>query len=61
MEDRDEKTNCGASGAALGTTVSKATPGKQVSVPSESLLEFRIEQPVSLAVARGAQVLQGEQ
>lgn len=50
-----------ASGAALGTTVSKATPGKQVSVPSESLLEFRIEQPVSLAVARRAQVLHGEQ
>ncbi len=49
-----------ASGAALGTTVSAATPGKQVAVPSESLLEFRIEQPVTLAVARGAQVLQGE-
>ncbi len=40
------------SGAALGTTVSAATPGKQVSVPSESLLEFRLEQPVSLPVER---------
>jgi hypothetical protein len=36
------------SGAALGTTVSAAKGGKQVSVPSESLLEFRLEQPASL-------------
>jgi hypothetical protein len=41
-----------ASGGALGATVSAATPGKQVAVPSESLLEFRLEQPVSLPVAR---------
>jgi hypothetical protein len=39
------------SGAALGTTVSAATKGKQVSVPSESLLEFRLAQPVTLPVA----------
>jgi hypothetical protein len=39
-------------GAAAGTTVSAATKGKQVSVPSESLLEFRLQQPVSLPVAR---------
>lgn len=39
------------SGAVAGTTVSAATKGKQVSVPSESLLEFRLEQPVSLPVA----------
>jgi len=41
-----------AAGAATGTTVAAATPGKQVSVPSESLLEFRLQQPVSLPVAR---------
>ena len=40
------------SGAASGTTVSAATKGKQVSVPSESLLEFRLEQAVNLPVAR---------
>lgn len=39
-------------GAAAGTTVSAATKGKQVSVPSESLLEFRLQQPVTLPVAR---------
>lgn len=39
-------------GAAVGTTVSAATKGKQVSVPSESLLEFRLQQPASLPVAR---------
>ena len=39
-------------GAAAGTTVSAATKGKQVSVPSESLLEFRLQQPASLPVAR---------
>jgi hypothetical protein len=37
-------------GAAAGTTASAASKGKQVSVPSESLLEFRLEQPVSLPV-----------
>jgi hypothetical protein len=38
------------SGAALGTTVSAAKEGKQISVPSESLLEFRLAQPASLPV-----------
>lgn len=41
-----------AAGAATGTAVSAATKGKQVSVPSESLLEFRLKQPVTLPVAR---------
>jgi hypothetical protein len=36
------------SGAAVGTATSAATSGQQVSVPSESLLEFRLEQPTSL-------------
>jgi hypothetical protein len=40
------------SGAAVGTTVSAATKGTQVSVPSESLLEFQLEQPATLPVAR---------
>jgi hypothetical protein len=40
------------SGAALGTTVAAAKGGKQVSVPSESLLEFQLEQPASLPVQR---------
>lgn len=40
-----------ASGAALGTTVSAATKGKQVSVPSESLLEFQLAQPASIPVS----------
>lgn len=39
------------SGAAAGTAASAATEGKQVSVPSESLLEFRLGQPASLPVA----------
>jgi hypothetical protein len=40
-----------AAGAATGTVASAATEGKQVSIPAESLLEFRIEQPVALPVA----------
>ncbi len=39
-------------GAGAGTAVSAASKGKQVSVPSESLLEFRLEHPVSLPVAK---------
>jgi hypothetical protein len=39
-------------GAAAGTTVAAATKGKQVAVPSESLVEFRLQQPVGLPVAR---------
>ena len=38
------------SGAAVGTAAS-ATKGKQVAVPSESLLQFRLAQPVRLPVA----------
>lgn len=40
------------SGAAAGTAVSAANEGKQVSVPSESLIEFRLGQPTSLPVTR---------
>lgn len=40
------------SGAAAGTAVAAAKPGQQVSVPSESLLEFRLAQPAHLPVAR---------
>lgn len=40
------------SGAAAGTAVSAAKPGQQVSIPSESLLEFRLAQPAHLPVAR---------
>jgi hypothetical protein len=39
-------------GAAAGGTVAAATKGKQVQVPSESLIEFRLQQPVSLPVGR---------
>jgi len=35
-------------GAGAGTAVSAASEGKQVSVPSESLLEFRLAQPLTL-------------
>jgi len=41
-----------AAGAATGTTVSAARRGNQISIPGETLLEFRLEQPVSLPVAR---------
>jgi len=41
-----------AAGAATGTAVAAGTKGKQVSVPSESLLEFRLQQAVTLPVAR---------
>lgn len=39
------------SGGALGGSVSAATPSRQANVPSESLLEFRLEQQVRLPVA----------
>jgi len=39
------------SGAAVGTGASAATEGKQVSIPSESLLEFRLAQPASIRTA----------
>lgn len=41
-----------AAGAAGGTVLSGATKGEQIAIPSESLLEFRLQQPVSLPVAR---------
>lgn len=39
-------------GAAGGTAVAAAGKGKQVVVPSEALLEFRLEQPTTLPVAK---------
>ena len=44
-------------GAATGTAVSAGTKGQQVAVPSESLLEFRLEQPIALPVVRSKGVL----
>jgi hypothetical protein len=41
-----------AAGGATGATVSAATGGSQISIPSESLIEFRLEQATSLPVAR---------
>jgi hypothetical protein len=37
-------------GAAAGTALSAAKKGEQISIPSESLLEFRLAQPVTLPV-----------
>lgn len=39
-------------GAAGGTAASAATGGEQISIPSESLVEFRLAQGVSLPVAK---------
>jgi hypothetical protein len=39
-------------GAAGGTALAASKKGEQLQVPSESLLEFRIEQPVSLPIGR---------
>ena len=39
-------------GAAGGTAVAASKKGEQLQIPSESLIEFRLEQPVSLPVAR---------
>jgi hypothetical protein len=41
-----------ASGAAAGTIIAGSKKGEQLVIPSESLLEFRLQQPVSLPVAR---------
>lgn len=41
-----------AAGAATGTAVAASKKGQQLQIPSESLLEFRLEQPTSLPVAR---------
>lgn len=38
-------------GAGAGTAVAASRRGQQLQIPSESLLEFRLEQPVSLPVA----------
>ncbi|MGB8540488.1 MAG: hypothetical protein WCD49_02510 [Candidatus Acidiferrales bacterium] len=39
-------------GAGAGTAISASKKGEQISIPSESLLEFRLQQPVSLPVAK---------
>jgi hypothetical protein len=40
-----------AAGAATGTAVAASKKGQQLQIPSESLLEFRLEQTVALPVA----------
>jgi hypothetical protein len=40
-----------AAGAATGTAVAASKKGEQLQIPSETLLEFRLQQPVSLPVA----------
>jgi hypothetical protein len=37
-------------GAAGGTAIAASKKGEQLSIPSESLLEFRLTQPVTLPV-----------
>lgn len=39
-------------GGGAGTAVAASKKGQQLQIPSESLLEFRIEQPVTLPIAR---------
>jgi hypothetical protein len=39
-------------GAAGGTAIAASKKGEQLSIPSESLLEFRLEQPASLPMSR---------
>jgi hypothetical protein len=39
-------------GAGAGTAVAATKKGQQLSIPSESLLEFRLAQPVALPIAR---------
>jgi hypothetical protein len=39
-------------GAVGGTAIAASKKGEQLSIPSESLLEFRLEQPASFPVAR---------
>lgn len=43
-----------ATGAGAGTAIQVMTKGEQVHVPSETLLDFRLENPVSLPVAQTA-------
>ena len=40
-------------GAAGGTALAGSKKGEQLQIPSESLLEFRLEQPVSLPITEG--------
>jgi outer membrane lipoprotein SlyB len=40
-----------AAGGATGTAVAGAKKGQQLQIPSETLLEFRLQQPVSLPAA----------
>jgi hypothetical protein len=40
------------SGGALGAGTTAASSGKQATVPSESLIEFRLEYPVAIPVPR---------
>ena len=42
-------------GAGAGTAVASTKKGQQLSIPSESLLEFRLAQPVELPVGRQPQ------
>ena len=39
-------------GAGAGTAVAATKKGEQVSIPSETLLEFRLQQPAALPIAR---------
>jgi hypothetical protein len=39
-------------GAGAGTAVAATKKGQQISIPSESLLEFRLAQPVALPIRR---------
>jgi hypothetical protein len=41
-----------AAGAAGGTAIAASKKGQQLQIPSETLLEFRLEQPVALPVAK---------
>jgi len=41
-----------AAGAAGGTAIAASKKGQQLQIPSESLLEFRLEQPASLPAAK---------
>jgi hypothetical protein len=40
-----------AAGAAGGTAIAASKKGQQLSIPSETLLEFRLQQPASLPVS----------
>jgi hypothetical protein len=41
-----------AAGAAGGTAIAASKKGQQLQIPSESLLEFRLEQPVALPIVK---------